>query len=47
MALLADGVFDAGTTRLAFNGSGLAGGVYFCRISTADGIETVRMMLTR
>ncbi|MBL0175480.1 MAG: T9SS type A sorting domain-containing protein [Ignavibacteria bacterium] len=46
VALLADGVFDAGTTRLAFNGSGLPGGVYFCRISTAGGVETLRMMLT-
>ena len=46
VALLADGVFDAGTTRLSFNGSGLPGGVFFCRISTAEGVETLRMILT-
>ena len=45
VALLADGIMNEGPAQLSFKGADLPGGVYFCRIATEDGVQTLRMLL--
>jgi hypothetical protein len=47
VALLADGTYSAGTHTVVFDASGLPGGVYYCRLVSADGISSIRMLLVK
>jgi hypothetical protein len=47
VAVLADGWREAGSHRVVFDGSGLAGGAYFCRLQLAAGVRMNRMMLRK
>jgi len=47
VAILVNGYQSAGVYRLYFDGSGLAGGVYFYRLQTKDYSETKTMLLLR
>ena len=47
VAVLADGFQDAGTYEVAFDGSGLASGVYLTRMETLAGVFTRQMILLK
>ena len=47
VAVLADGAVTAGRHVAAFDGSGLASGVYVVRLETGAGVETRRLTLLR
>jgi cytochrome c peroxidase len=47
VAVLADGNMDAGRHAIAFDGSGLASGVYFARLETAGAVEQRKMVLMK
>jgi beta-N-acetylhexosaminidase len=47
VAVLMDEHRPAGRYEFQFNAGGLASGVYFCRLVTADGVQTRRMLLMR
>ncbi len=47
VATLADGQMNSGSYRLTFNGEGLAGGVYFYRLSTGKYSEIKKMLLLK
>lgn len=47
VAVLADGAFAAGPHEVAFDGSGLAGGLYVLRLQAGDAVHTQRLTLTR
>ncbi len=47
VALLIDGVREAGRQSVEFNAAGLPGGVYFCRLQGAGPISTLKMLLVK
>ncbi|MDT8324665.1 MAG: T9SS type A sorting domain-containing protein [Bacteroidota bacterium] len=47
VALLADGMHEAGTHRARFDGARLASGMYVCRLDNGLRSTSVKMMLTR
>jgi hypothetical protein len=47
VAVLIDGVRDAGTWTVDFDASGLPGGVYFCRLQGAGPVSTMKMVLMK
>ncbi len=47
VAVLADGRFAAGTYSFVFDGSRLASGVYFCRMTAGAFAQTIGMVLTK
>ena len=47
VALLADGLQSAGTHTAVFNAAGLTSGVYYYRLTTADGIRIGKMNLVK
>jgi hypothetical protein len=44
---LADGVFPAGSHDLLFDASGLATGIYFCRIQMGEYLAVRKRVLTK
>ncbi len=47
VAVLADGRFPAGVHSFVFDGSGLASGVYFCRLTAGNSADTRMMTLAK
>jgi hypothetical protein len=47
VAMLADGFERAGTHSVRFNGTGLASGVYYCRLQAGEVTATRRMILMK
>lgn len=47
VATLVDGLENSGEHEAAFDGSGLASGVYFVRLETAGGVSGARMVLAK
>ncbi len=47
VATLAGGVEPAGEHQVILDGTGMAGGIYLCRLECAGGIETRRLLLLR
>ncbi len=47
VAVLVDGETSAGTHSVRFHGSGLVSGVYFCRLTSSDGILTQKLTLVK
>jgi len=47
VAVLVDGETSAGTHSVRFDGSGLVSGVYFCHLTSADGILTRKLTLVK
>ncbi|MBU1707629.1 T9SS type A sorting domain-containing protein, partial [bacterium] len=45
--VLVDGVQNAGSHTVIFNGSGLAAGIYFYRLQTGEFSETKKMVLLK
>ena len=44
---LVDGMMEAGQHELTFNGAGLPSGIYMARLSTAQGQQVTRLVLTK
>jgi hypothetical protein len=47
VARLADGTMSAGYHRVQFDGSNLAGGMYFCRLQTSSVTRLQKLMLLK
>jgi len=47
VAVLHDGVLDAGSHVLVWDATGLAAGIYFCTVTAGDHRETVKMTLAK
>jgi hypothetical protein len=47
VAVLKDGFVEAGTHRVAFDGSGLASGIYFARLDAGAFSQTQKLMLLK
>ncbi len=47
VAVPLDGVLEAGRHETEFDGTGLPGGVYFCKLRTADRMQVRKMMLVK
>ena len=47
VALLMDGVLNAGTHQVRFDASHLPSGIYFCRLSAGGSVETRKLVLLR
>ena len=47
VAVLVDGMIEAGVHEVTFNASNLASGVYLYRLSTADFVQTRQMVLVK
>jgi len=47
VAVLKDGMMEAGTHRVTFNGSNLASGVYFARLDAGEFTQTKKLMLLK
>ena len=47
VARLADGIRNSGAYTIEFNATGLASGVYFCRLEAGTQIRTKKMLLTK
>jgi len=46
-AVLADGVYAAGSHQVRWKAENLPSGVYLCRLKTDEGVRTIRMLLQR
>ncbi len=46
-AVLADGVYGAGSHQVRWKAGNLPSGVYLCRLKTDEGVKTIRMLLQR
>jgi hypothetical protein len=44
---LFNGMMDAGSHQLSFNGAGLPSGLYLAKLGTAQGVEVTRLILTK
>ena len=47
VARVAEGFFDAGTHKVTFDGSGLASGIYFCRLQAGEYTAVQKMVLLK
>lgn len=47
IAILVDGLKNAGTFEVNFDGAGLASGIYFCMIKAGDFSQTMKMVLNK
>jgi hypothetical protein len=47
VAVLAEGQVPVGTHSVTWNGSGMAGGVYFCRLEAGAFVQTRKMLLAK
>ena len=47
VSIIYEGVKEAGIHRYHWNASGLASGIYFCRLNAFEGLKTIKMLLTK
>ena len=43
----ADGISEAGVHYVTFDGTGMASGIYFARLTSAEGTQTIKMMMIK